>query len=158
MTAQPGYGDPNTVYLFDFGYNDQSNAPTAVPPSIASMVAALPSGSKWLLYNVPNGEAANQYSGGSVYNQFISINSTNLTLYGDGLVLGGHMIKIRENLVASHDGTAQDLIDFGHDIEPISCRQAGDPIHPNTTKGGPLWASSGLATIVAQGWSPLPPT
>ncbi|MEP6827932.1 MAG: hypothetical protein ABJA10_07640 [Aestuariivirga sp.] len=158
VTAQPGYGDPNTIYLFDFGYNDQSNAPTAVPPSIASMVAALPSGSKWLLYNVPNGEAANQYSGGSVYNQFISINSTNLTLYGDGLVVGGHMIKIRENLVASHDGTAQDLIDFGHDIEPISCRQAGDPIHPNTTKGGPLWASSGLAAIQAQGWSPVAPT
>lgn len=154
-----GWLDPNTIYLIEGGYNDQSNSTTAVPANRPAMIAALLAGNpntKYLIYNIPNGEAANQYSGGAVYNAFVLQNSNDLTTYGDAAVtLGGHMLKIREALVAAHDGTAQDLIDFGHDIEPISCRV--DAIHPNT-KGIGVWAAVGLAGIQAQGWSPLAPT
>lgn len=151
FTAAGGYGDINTVYGIEGGYNDMNNAQTAVPPAIASMVAAFLPNTKYFIFNIPNGEAVNQYSGGSVYNAFVATNSATLSTYGNGLVLGGHVVQLRELWVAAYNpAIPQDVIDHGHDISPSSQRE--DAIHFNAL-GGPTWFNAALAVVRAQGWS-----
>ncbi|KRQ09151.1 hypothetical protein AOQ71_21210 [Bradyrhizobium manausense] len=97
---------------------------------IAAMVAALGANSHYLILSILNGEfGSNEYSGGSGYNQIVSINSYLASTYP------GHYLDIRSYLIqhglsdAGIATSSQDLTDIGHDIPPTDLRY--DSIHLN---------------------------
>lgn len=98
--------------------------PATVKADIATMISTI-GHTRYLVVGVINGEYASEYSGGVNHTIITQLNSDLATLYGDKYV------EIREYLVSLQNGSAQDLIDFGHDIVPLSLRS--DNIHLNTT-------------------------
>ncbi len=107
-------------------------SPSTVMADIAAMVAAL-GHTNYIILSILNGEFGIEYTGQSGYNQIVGINASLASLYG------AHYIDVRSYLVSQHNGTAQDLIDLGHDIVPASLRF--DSIH---------LTSAGYALVAAQ--------
>lgn len=103
------------------GRNNYVDA-TTVKADIATMVSTI-GHSRYLVVSILNGEYGGEYKGLMYYNMIVQLNADLKAIYGS------RYVELREYLVSLHDNSAQDLIDFGHDIVPTSLRS--DPIHLN---------------------------
>jgi hypothetical protein len=142
-----GWDDPDTIYSIEGGYNNGTDAASRVAPDLATMIALIPD-RKYIIWNIPNGSAAGNESGGAIYNVFVSVNAATKATYP------GRVVEIREALVAAYNPLdAQDVIDHGNDISPSSLRE--DTIHFNAA-GGAVWRATAKALLDALGWSVYP--
>jgi hypothetical protein len=154
----PGWFDPRTKFIFDGGYNDGLVCTTKKPPLVAAIKNAMDARavmlgipeSPWMMWDIPNGSAANNAAGQTIYVRFTQQNADDLALYGDAMTPGGHILRGRENKVAAYNpALPQDIIDHGNDITPDSLRE--DTIHPNTA-GSVVDYNLVYAASVLQGW------
>ena len=99
-------------------------SPTTVKADIATIISTL-THDRYLVVGIINGDYSSEWSSGINYPVINQLNEDLKTIYGKKYV------PIREYLVSLHNNSAQDLIDFGHDIVPTSLRS--DNIHLNDT-------------------------
>jgi hypothetical protein len=99
------------------GRNNYNNQ-TQILSDIAGMVAALPNPKRLLILSDLNGDyPTGEYSGGTGYNQIISINTALATAYPS------NYLDIRTLLVAQYNsGNAVDVIDHTNDVPPYTYR------------------------------------
>ena len=90
--------------------------PTTVLADVAAMVAALPSPKRYLVLGVMNGNYPTELSGGSGYNQIISLNNSLAAAYSS------NYLDMRAYLVSLATGSSQDQLDLSHDVPPASLR------------------------------------
>lgn len=124
-------GNYDKTVIIWAGRNNYSD-PATVKADIATMVATL-THTRFLIMGVTNGEYSYEYSGAAGHTLITQLNSDLKAIYGN------KFLDIRSYLISLHDNSAQDLIDFGHDIVPSSLRS--DPVHLNAlgyTKVGEL--------------------
>jgi hypothetical protein len=104
------------IPIFWEGRND-SNDNSEIVADIAAQVAFVPPGQNYLILSEINGNAPDEWAGGSSYSRIVSLNNQLADIYGT------HYLDIRELLVSSYDPTqATDVADFNHDIVPTSLR------------------------------------
>lgn len=97
-------------------------SPTTVKADIATMISTL-GHDRYLVLGILNGDYSSEWNTGVNYPVITQLNQDLKALYGEKYV------PIREYLVSLHNNSAQDLIDFGLDIVPLSLRS--DNIHLN---------------------------
>lgn len=122
--------------VFWMGRNNYAAAQTVVEDILDGISHLTPSTSRFLVLSVLNGNYStsqgdfmDEWQGGAAYDKIISLNSEL------GLTFGHSYVDIRRYLIdyglrdAGISPTAQDLIDIGHDVVPLSLRS--DKIHLN---------------------------
>lgn len=117
LAATDQYRWPTLIWA---GRNGVLTSPETVKSDIAAMVAAL-GHSNYLVLSILNGDRALEKAGEANYNTIIGVNQYLEATYG------AKYWDVRALLVANHDGSAQDLIDFANDVVPTSLRV--DDIH-----------------------------
>jgi lysophospholipase L1-like esterase len=144
----------NDIVIIEGGYNDFPWAAGTVESNIATAVASLPAGTKYLVMGIPTSELAAPYVGGlytgGTYRPAVdTINSNNAATYGS------RFVDINAYLIAnglSSQGitpTTQDTIDLGHGIVPSSLRN--DLVHWNDA-GHKAVEGKMLSVIQGLGW------
>jgi len=112
----------NKTVIIWAGRNNYTT-PATVIADIATMVAAL-GHTRYFVLSILNADVASEWLGGLDYGTIITLNNDLKAIYGE------RYIDVRAHLVSLHNNSAQDLIDFSHDIPPASLRF--DHIHLNT--------------------------
>jgi hypothetical protein len=103
------------------GRNNWSS-PTTVKADIATMVAALGSGSRYVVLSIPNSSA--EPAGNADYISIMALNAELAAAYPN------NYLDVRAVWVAAYDsGISQDVTDHTNDIPPTSLRS--DTLHPN---------------------------
>lgn len=102
------------------------NSPATVKADIATMVSTI-GHTRYLVVSIFNGDSASEWIGGADYNTIKQLNADLKAIYGSKYV------EARDYIVSLHNNSAQDLIDFSHDVSPVSLRNTGDPLHLNST-------------------------
>lgn len=123
------HGLPTIIWA---GHNNPAATATVIS-DIAAMVAAL-GHSNYLVLSLINGDSSvDWWSGGTIYNDIATINASLSSTYGS------RYVDVRTRLVAAYDPNyAQDVVDHGHDIVPVTLRS--DTFHLNN-KGYQIVAS-----------------
>lgn len=103
------------------GRNNFSSAAT-VKADIATMISNL-GHTRYLVVSILNGDYGIEYKNASDWVKITTLNNDLKALYGN------RYVELREYLVSLHDNSAQDLLDFSHDVPPTSLRS--DAIHLN---------------------------
>jgi lysophospholipase L1-like esterase len=125
------------------GRNDFED-PTTVQTNIAEMVASLPSGSRFFVLEILNGNYPGEAMGETKYKTLIELNGDLSTTYGD------HYLPVRKYLISlSNPNNAEDIRDKARDVVPASLRS--DNIHLTNT-GYALVAAYIEQEIVKRGW------
>ncbi|MCK1430919.1 SGNH/GDSL hydrolase family protein [Bradyrhizobium sp. 87] len=132
------------ITLIWAGRNNYTS-PTTVKADIAQMVASLPSGARYLVLSVINGDYANEYVGQTDYNTLVQLNADLATLYG------ARFVDVRTPLVAAGapGGSSPSATDYAHDVPPTGIRF--DQIHL-LDAGYAIVAAQVYAKIAANGW------
>ena len=139
------YGRLNNIAVIWAGRNN-FQSPTTVKADIATMVAAVQSNNgKYIILGVTNSNWSGEWSGQDLYNTIVQLNSDLATLYPN------NFIDIRSIIIANHDQSSQDLIDYGHDTLPTSLTYT-DGTHLNNT-GYALVATTVANFISGKSWT-----
>lgn len=131
------------VVVIYIGYNDIGILTRAqIVAKTVEMVNALTT-TKFVILSIPNGEVPAQYNTGGLYGDIVGTFTDLVALYPN------NTLDMRAHLVSLHNGVGQDLVDFGHDIVPVSLRN--DEIHLNNT--GNTAVGTRLKTFIdGKGW------
>jgi len=108
----------NYIPIFWEGRNNfRLSTVPKILPDIAAQVATAPPGQDYLVLSITNNNVAEDWSGGSEYNQIIATNQQLQNTYGS------HYLDVRQLLVSKYDPTLiTDVSDHDHDETPTSLR------------------------------------
>jgi lysophospholipase L1-like esterase len=135
ILADTSHRDWTTVFWI--GRNNYAAAQTVVNDILDGIDHLTPSTSRFIVLSVPNGDYSrsqgdflDEWQGGDEYDEIIALNDEL------GKTFGPAYVDVRRYLIdyglrdAGVTPTAQDLIDIGHDVVPLSLRS--DKIHLNS--------------------------